>query len=344
MNIKQVPEDFIVEEINNIELGEGLFAIIKVTKISYNTEEVAQIIAKKLKIPRKIIQYSGTKDRNAKTTQLFSIKISKEKAINLEKESTNELQFKFLGYSKQSLSLGSLKGNKFVITIRNIAKEFEINTNKVLPNYFGEQRFSTCNAEIGELIIKKEFKRAVILIKETTLKNKQLQNTILENEKDPIKVLRNINKMILMIYLHAYQSKLFNKLLSKYVEKNFSKTFEIEQEQKLCFPKKENNKFVDLKIPLPGFGVEVNDIIKDCYKKLLKHEKINERDFILRSIPGMSLEGTNRNAFINIKNFEFSNFLNDELNENKKKIIVKFELPKGSYATTVLKSLGILYS
>lgn len=350
MKIKQLPEDFVVEEINDLKLGEGMFAVVKVTKTNYNTEEVAQFISHKLRIPRKIISYSGSKDRNATTTQLFTIKTSKEKVLELEKLSDNKLKFEFLGYSNNSLKLGSHQGNKFTITIRDLNKDFHIEEQEFFPNYFGEQRFSTHNYEIGKLIIKKQFKEAVDLIKETSLKNKELQKLILENITAPVKVLRSIPKFTLMIYLHSYQSRLFNKLLSFVVKKSFSETFIVNQEQKLFFPKKTMKKMTetvlldsDLEIPLAGFGVEVDKkIIKD-YKEILQTEAIDEREFIIRSIPGMSLEGTNRKAFVKAENVLVSPLENDELNKDKK-IVVSFELPKGSYATTYLKSLEITYS
>jgi len=66
---------------------------------------------------------------------------------------------------------------------------------------------------------------------------------------------------------------------------------------------------------------------------------ITTRSFVIREIPELSSEGVMRNAFVEVSNLSISDFDDDELNEGKKKCTVKFSLPKGSYATIVVKSM-----
>ena len=46
-----------------------------------------------------------------------------------------------------------------------------------------------------------------------------------------------------------------------------------------------------------------------------------------------------REAFIEMNDFEISDESEDELNENKEKLTVKFSLPKGCYATVFVEYL-----
>ena len=81
-------------------------------------------------------------------------------------------------------------------------------------------------------------------------------------------------------------------------------------------------------LELVGFNTATMDHnIKQTIDKL----SIIPRDFIVRALPDSSVEGTTRECFIEIQNFEI------ELLENR--AILEFELGKGSYATIVVKMM-----
>ncbi|NOX71144.1 MAG: tRNA pseudouridine(13) synthase TruD, partial [Candidatus Micrarchaeota archaeon] len=52
----------------------------------------------------------------------------------------------------------------------------------------------------------------------------------------------------------------------------------------------------------------------------------------------LSTRGDERCAFVKPKNLKFS-FSDDDLNCGKIKIVLDFELPKGSYATVLIKDI-----
>src|SRR3989338_5736687 len=164
--LKQIPEDFIVTEITNIEpKSSGLFVYLKLKKKNLNTLDALKIIAKKLRIKEKEIGFAGSKDKNAITEQYISLsKAKKEEALKI---TDRELELVFYSYGNIPISLGDLTGNHFEITIRNLEKQ-RIQKVNYFPNYFDEQRFSGHNLEIGRFLIKKEFSKAVEL---TDLRN-----------------------------------------------------------------------------------------------------------------------------------------------------------------------------
>ena len=73
--------------------------------------------------------------------------------------------------------------------------------------------------------------------------------------------------------------------------------------------------------------------------KIMQEDEINERDFIIRMIPGLSVEGSERRVFEKVSDFRIVRSGEDELNEGKKKLIVSFSLNKGCYATSFLDQL-----
>ena len=72
--IKQIPEDFIVNEVIDIKLNpKGSYSYFILKKKDYATPAAIEKIARFLNIPVKKVGYAGAKDRRAVTTQLISI-------------------------------------------------------------------------------------------------------------------------------------------------------------------------------------------------------------------------------------------------------------------------------
>ncbi|MBI2651017.1 tRNA pseudouridine(13) synthase TruD [Candidatus Woesearchaeota archaeon] len=354
--IKQIPEDFVVKEINDIKFNEnGLYSYFLLKKRDYDTLKAVQAIANKISTNKNFhkngIGFAGNKDKKALTEQIISIRNGSK---STEKIKIKGIELKYLGKGNDEVYLGSLKGNEFLITIRNLAKEEILKIKEkyaqaptfaptpgkskgiLIPNYFGEQRISEKNYLIGKAVIKQNFKDAVELILSSNSDyNKSIEIYLKGHRNDFIGALKLIPFRMLKFYLHSYQSFLFNKALDSYI--------------KLGEGIKSGNKKESLlvKFPLIGFGTEINEakdndgnaagkIIGKIIKKILLDENLDSRDFIIRQIPDLSLEGSERNAFIKVEDFSVISSGKDELNKNMEKITVKFSLPKGSYATILI--------
>src|SRR3989344_5359548 len=166
--LKQLQEDFIVKEISEIKFDDsGIYYYFLLKKRGYNTLDAINIISEKLRIDGKNIGFSGNKDRNAVTEQVISIKNGNE---GIERLDIKDIELKFIGKGSKDVFLGSNIGNDFEVTIRNLnSKEIKNIENRIkdngipMPNYFGPQRFSNNNPEIGKSLVKKDFKKAVEL-------------------------------------------------------------------------------------------------------------------------------------------------------------------------------------
>jgi len=303
--IKSIPEDFIVKEITNLKLKKnGDYSIFLIKKRDFTTIKSIQIIANKLKIKLKRIGFAGIKDKKAITEQYISIFKTNIKDLNL-----GNIALKYIGKLDKPISLGDLKGNEFKITVRNVSKIKKV---RKIPNYFGQQRFSKNNKDIGKNIVQNNFNKAVnLIIKDDKEYGDKIKKFLKENKNNYVGGLRLIPIKILKLYVHSYQSYIWNLTVDKYLK---------------------NIKKYKKKVPLIGFGTEIIDEkIKRIIDNILKKEKINLRDFIIKSFPELSAEGGYRDLFIDIKNFKYK-IIND-------KIEFSFFLPKGCYATTVIEFL-----
>lgn len=312
--IKQIPEDFVVKEKSSVKvLDKGDFSYFLLKKRNYTTLRAVQAIADYLRIPPKFIGFAGTKDKNAVTEQSISIK--KERV----EISLKDIELEFKGCGDKPISLGDLEGNEFEITVRNLDDFNEFEEKGKFINLFGEQRFSTNNAEVGRAIVKKDFKKAIelILVDERDYKEK-IEDWIKKSPNDYIGALGKLPKKMLTFYLNAYQSLLWNKTAMKLKDKE------------------------NMKVPIIGFGTDIDEIkdqeLKSIINEIMKEEKLTERDFIIRELQGLSREGDERDLFAEIKNLKTEKS-EDELNKGKKKIRLSFSLSKGCYATEALKSM-----
>ena len=74
MKVKQVPDDFVVDEQSSIRAtNEGRFSVYRLKKSGIGTLETLRAISRVWKIPRRALGFGGLKDRHAVTTQWLTI-------------------------------------------------------------------------------------------------------------------------------------------------------------------------------------------------------------------------------------------------------------------------------
>ena len=71
-------------------------------------------------------------------------------------------------------------------------------------------------------------------------------------------------------------------------------------------------------------------------QRVINSEKIDYRDFIIPDIPYISSSGSRRSLLGFVKNFNVKP-LNDDSIKNHQWLMLKFELQKGCYATSLLR-------
>ncbi|CAN5836001.1 tRNA pseudouridine(13) synthase TruD [soil metagenome] len=176
---------------------------------------------------------------------------------------------------------------------------------------------------------------------------KNLAQAILKG-KDPISVLRTIPINIRRLFVQAFQAYLFNKTLSIAIRNDFSLT--VPEENDLCFDvfadelifgkirKYEKEKPTDsriLRLPiirLPGYSFQPGKNRFDkIIKEFMKYENIAAKDFFIKEMQELSESGGFRQACYICKNFSYI--------REENSLSVGFSVPKGSYATVLLREL-----
>lgn len=198
MKLKQLPSDFIVEELPAIELSqrEKEHMIFLLEKKERDTFEALTLISSNLHIPLREIGVAGLKDKHAFTKQYISIPAK----YDITSISLDNVRIQFVGYSNKKIKTGDLKGNRFTITVRNIKQRklatiftrAETVPSDGVPNYFDSQRFgSVFHKEfIAKYLIQRDFEHAVKIFLTSYLKSEKKH---VKNEKR--KILKHWNNL-----------------------------------------------------------------------------------------------------------------------------------------------------
>jgi len=395
--LKKYPEDFRVkEEIDLFEESEGEYSIAKVWSRNWETNRLMKKFAEELNISRGNIDFCGTKDKRAITTQWMSFKCSPDR---LEELSIKDVEIQEVFTSHRSLTIGAHKRNKFKILIRDLAVEPEEALERVdkvgkkikeeggFPNWFGVQRFGTIRPVthiVGKKILRCDFEGAVKKYvgspekgegencyrarkflddewnPEKALKvypqmltfEKDILRYLNDNPGDFVSALKTLPHNLLMMFIHAYQSYLFNRMVSLRLKRNLplndallgdvilpadsdglpNKDTQVEVKERNLSKASEmvrkGKGFVSA--PLYGHKSKLSEGEQgDIERKVIEEENIEKEDFIIPEISSISSTGTRRNIFAPIKDLEWK--LKGEA------LKLDFSLNKGTYATTLLR-------
>jgi tRNA pseudouridine13 synthase len=159
---------------------------------------------------------------------------------------------------------------------------------------------------------------------------------------DPVKAIRRLPITIRRLLVQAYQSYIFNKTLSTAIKEGYE--IALPKQNDICFSfthddfnmtgmnrYDENAKNLQLPaIPLAGYAFRDNNRFSAIVKKVMEEESVSMKDFYIKELQEISVEGGFRQASMLCREFSYS--LNDSLE-------TKFVLNKGSYATILLREL-----
>jgi tRNA pseudouridine13 synthase len=162
----------------------------------------------------------------------------------------------------------------------------------------------------------------------------------LANGKDSIGALRSIPINIRRLFVHAYQAFIFNRCLSDIIRNGESITkctrndfcFRVENGLTLGklmrFSDKDSTGLVPA-MHLPGYSFKsTGGRVESKLLALLKEENLAPKDFYLKEMQELSVEGGFRQLPLMVKDFSYSG-----------NIMVNFKIPVGSYATILLREL-----
>jgi tRNA pseudouridine13 synthase len=316
---------FIVEEIPLYEPnGKGSHLYINITKEGFTTKEIQQKLAILFNCPNSSIGYAGLKDKHARTTQTFSVLLGDvdDDSIN---DATNHIRrhlpvtINWVKLHRNKLKPGHLLGNHFTIKITNtnlnsaksldyakdIAEKLQKNG---VPNFFGPQRFGFDGENIQKGI-------------------KVIQGKILD-----------IDPWLRRFLISSYQGYLCNRYLAHRLESNnyyriirgdIAKRYSTGGMFEVKDPQKEQLRYENHEISFtsPIYGSKMWEATGPAGK--LEDEILNETGITIQQFANLKIKGTRR----------LGRLLITDLNVNleNQDLLIEFFLPKGAFATTVLR-------
>ena len=383
MKIKVKPEDFIVKELIDLPLARrGPYTILSLEKKYWNTLDVIDFVARKLSVPKRLFSRAGLKDRYSWSTQYLSFEGDFKHAIketNFELAPIGRAWRPILPDLLQGnhfiVTLRSLEPGEG----KRITNNYEAIKDFGLPNYFDEQRFGSARHRKGffakEMMLE-HYRGALRLLlcypykednrKEKTFKNfchenwgnwqacldlappiyKRIIHHLTTQPKDFKNAIKTIDRELLNIYVLAYQSFLFNIMLSLFVAKygvdNIQTPYSMGQ---FVFYRRirDFSKLKSTPLPMLNEKFRIDAANSEFVEQVLEKEKIKLKDFALRKmrLRGVRFKHFLRPAIVSPKNLMLGKLEDDEIYPTKKKMRIEFVLPPGSYATLLIKRLLI---
>jgi tRNA pseudouridine13 synthase len=148
------------------------------------------------------------------------------------------------------------------------------------------------------------------------------------------------------LYLSAYQSAIWNRLLTRYLEsqchQDHLQSFELISGRcvfPLQLPREQAQSLSRESLPLPCARIERPEgIVGELLDDVLREEQIELREIRVKYPRDSFFSKGTRAVLIRPQNLAW-NSADDELYPGQRKLTLKFELPRGSYATILVKRI-----
>ncbi|GAQ95617.1 tRNA pseudouridine13 synthase [Thermodesulfovibrio aggregans] len=168
---------------------------------------------------------------------------------------------------------------------------------------------------------------------------------LIENPKDYLLPLQKITKEEMSMFFSAYQSFIWNETVKRLIknllpDKNLLYHKGITGDY-IFFDEIDKQNFAYLKtlqIPLASSKAKISDAtVERIYNEILNERQIRPAQFNLKKIRQAFFKSTQRAVIVIPKiNYKIED---DEIYQGKKKLLLEFVLPRGSYATMVIKRI-----
>ncbi|MFX0077998.1 MAG: tRNA pseudouridine(13) synthase TruD [Candidatus Hermodarchaeota archaeon] len=365
----------------------GKFTVFYLVKRNLDSIQAIRRLSRSMGVSYKRFSYAGIKDRRAVTSQRVSFRGSPQDLIGRE---IAGIQILHPHRAKQSIVPGALQGNRFTITIREVnlsAKKAQSRVESIQKeiqsaggalNFYGPQRFGIIRPNthlIGKQLILENYKEAIQILLEGGVEPTEVSNDsnaekstedmpyglyeravthYLNKHPDDYKgAFQVIPRDLARLYVHAYQSYIFNKTISRRVTQGISlqeptigdyakpiageihtvRPVTKDVISQIATAVREGTH--QIVIPIVGFDFErisFEGLMGEIITTILEKEKITPAQFRLKDLPTLSSRGTFRPLLVNPSNYHSSILKTEET-----AVQICFDLLKGSYASVILR-------
>jgi tRNA pseudouridine13 synthase len=333
--LRATPDHFLVEELAlYTPQGDGQHLYVNLTKVGLTTSEVQEQLARLFKLRTSEVGFAGMKDKQARTTQTFSLNVGHQAqaaggteefvASSIQRIRDNlSVEVNWADLHRNKLRLGHLLGNRFVITITNVATDLNVAVMRAqaiveemahtgVPNFFGPQRFGANGSNV-----------------------RQGMGMLLGERPKSARWLRRL-------LATAYQSYLCNRYLARRVEMGaFAHLLTGDVAKKhatggmftVVDAAVEQPRYVaqEISFTAPMVGPKMWAAVDAAAQ--LEAEVLAESPVTMAHFEAAHVDGTRRLGRLLLPDCTV------EANERLQGVTVSFSLPKGAFATTILREV-----
>ncbi len=394
MILKQIPEDFRVEELTDLQPAAGPFSLYKLEKSDWTTPDALAAVRRRWQLDQRRLSFGGLKDRHAQTLQYFSVFHGPQRKLTHQGFAVT-----YLGQIAEPYVSHHIRANRFQLVLRDVAREevagfaqlFEEVRSWGVPNYFDDQRFgSVTPAEtdagepapppqfVAKSIILGRYEEALQLAliaryphdrgpqkrEKAALRAhwgdwakcvgvlprghaRDLAGYLAGHPDDFRGALVRLRPELRGLYLSAYQSHLWNRMLAAWLQDHVPAPHLEQVRLKLgavpmhrVLDQASLETLRNLLLPLPTHHVQLDDADpRRLYvEKVLREEGLTLEQLKLKGLRELFFSRGERAALLLPANLNFAPSP-DETHAGKLKLTLTFDLPRGCYATLLIKRL-----
>ncbi len=381
MKLKCRPEDFLVEELSDVDKDSGPFALYRLSKRSVGTPEAIDAISKRWRLQREHVSYGGLKDKHAATAQYVTILGGPRRDLTQA-----DIQLTYLGQSDRPFTAQEIQANRFTIVLRDLSIWEATQTREDVgaiesggfANYFDDQRFGSLGTS-GEFIARPwcqgnyeralwlaladltnhdraEEKQQKLLLQQNwgdwrhcqellapSLRHRVV-SFLVHHPDDFRKAIAYIPSDLRGIYLAAFQSFVWNRTLASFLKSrcHHDQLIEVMSDSgALVFlrqlSQEQRDGFCETKIPLPSARSKDSLGPYEVFAQQALHgQGMALREMRVKYPRDSFFSRGNRAAIVVPLNVGCA-MAEDELYTGRMRLTLSFDLPRGSYATMLVK-------
>lgn len=383
MKLKQQPEDFRVEELTDAVGGAtGEFAFYRLDKTGWTTPDALNAVRRRWKVDWRRVGYGGLKDRHAVTSQYLTVFRGPRRNLSHERITLTYLGQRAEPYTSADMSANRFT---VVLRALNdvAASEAEAALVQVgdvgLPNYFDDQRFGSVGGG-GEFVAREmvfgrfdralwlalaapyEFDRADAKREKALLRDhwgdwptlraklpkghaRSLVDYLVHHPDDLKGAVARLRPELQRLYLSAYQSYLWNRMLARWLTHTLSAGDLTEVELKLgrvpvpvWVPDDSRAGWEMLSLPLPSARLkpDASASWSGFVDEVLREEGLTLGELRIKGMQKPFFSKGDRAGCVRPGGLSHA-AEPDDLHPGRRKLTLRFDLPRGSYATMLVK-------
>jgi tRNA pseudouridine13 synthase len=385
MKLKQQPEDFQVEELTDVIPGmEGAYALYRLDKRGWTTPDALAAVRRRWKLEVRRLSYGGLKDRHAHTLQYLTILRGPQRRLTHQGFTVEYLGQVGEPYSSRDIRANRFRIVLRAMNNPEVAKALlaidEVRREGV-ANYFDDQRFGSVLGH-GEFVARAmvlgryeqalrqalaapyEHDRAAqkkekallrahwgdwALLKDQLPRShaRSLADYLVQHPADFRGALARLRPELRGLYLSAYQSHLWNRMLAHLLRERLRVDQRITVRLRLgdvpmcrALDETQLSELKALQLPLPSARLtfESDDPRGALLDKVLADDGIEREQLKLKAFREVFFSRGERAALCLPVALQHE-VGPDERNAGRQKLTLAFELSRGSYATLIVKRI-----